>query len=313
MSINHVTYPKSGPVEVVNVIAWRRPDFLHATLIRLAMAHRDGLHYRINIDHEADDRIYPPIGAFSEKVGADNVELIERGPHHNPGPTRNILSALHESMEYGAKFVHSIEDDIFINQGYFNYHRTAHALNPRAFGVTAYMPQPKNPFAATDHNAATLRAYAPTVAMSFRTDMLARILKWLPLSYLDDMVGYNRRVFRDHPAAPHEWAGIDGAFGRVRRRMNLSTVYPIVNRAYHAGYISAPCAGGACNNENTRDGINNGPHRHGRELTGTIEERARALLAMKAEDLNALSDEITRDYAWTDLDADYGPVTRLVP
>jgi hypothetical protein len=94
--------------------------------------------------------------------------------------------------------------------------------------------------------------------------------------------------------------------------MNLATVYPIVNRAYHAGYVSAPCAGGACNNESTRDGINNGPHRHGNELTGTVEERALKLLAMKADELNALSDEITRDYTWADLDADYGPVTRLV-
>jgi hypothetical protein len=312
MSINDVTYPKAGPREVVNVIAWRRPDFLHATLIRLAMAHRDGLHYRINIDHEPDNAIYPPIGKFAEKVGADNVELIERGPHHNPGPTRNILNALHESMEYGAEFVHSIEDDIFISKDYFDYMRSAHTLNPRAFCATAYMPQPKNPFTDTDHGLATLRPYAPTVAISFRTETLARILKWLPLHYLDDMVAYNAKTFRDHPCGPHEWAGIDGALGRVRRRMNLATVYPIVNRAYHAGYVSAPCAGGACNNESTRDGINNGPHRHGNELTGTVEERALKLLAMKADELNALSDEITRDYTWADLDADYGPVTRLV-
>lgn len=299
-------------MEIVNVIAWRRPDFLHATLIRLAIAHEPGLYYRINIDAGPDERIYPAIMEFAEKVGRDNVELKERGPHHNQGPTRNIVHALHESMAYGAEFIHSLEDDIFISKDYFSYLRSAHKLAPRAFCATAYTPQPKADFTVKDHSAAFMKPYAPTVAISFRASMLARILTYMPLSYPDDMVAHNARTFPDHPCGPAEWAGIDGTLGRIRRKLNGHTIYPVVNRAYHAGYISAPCAGEACGHDTTRDGINNGPHRHGAELEGTIEERARRLLAMKAEDLNALSEAVTRDYTWADLDADYGPVTRLV-
>lgn len=300
-------------MHIVNVIAWRRPDFLHATLIRLAIAHKPEVRYRINIDHDPDERIYPAIKEFSAKVGEANVEIIERGPHHNPGPTRNILCALHESLDYGADYIHSLEDDIFVSKDYFAYHESAHALTPGAFSATAYTPQPKNPFTADDHDAAFLRPLSPTVAVSYRPDRLAQILKWMPLRYLDDMVAFNARTFPDHPCGPAEWAGIDGTLGRVRRKIGGHTVYPIVNRAYHAGYISAPCAGEACGNANTRDGLNNGPHRHGAELPGTIEERALRLLAMKADELNALSEAVTRDYVWADLDADYGPVTRLVP
>lgn len=300
-------------MEIVNVIAWRRPDFLHATLIRLAIAHERGIHYRINVDYEPDERIYPPIAEFSQKVGENNVEVIRRGPTKDQGPTRNILCALHESMAYGAEYIHTIEDDIFVSKDYFAYQRSAHRLFPDAFCTTAYMPQPKDPFGPEDANAATLRAYAPTVAPSYKASKLQRILRWMPLHYLEDKVSYNARTFPDHPCGPSEWAGIDGTLGRVLRKMNGRTVYPIVNRAYHAGYISAPCAGEACAHLGERDGINNGPHRHGAELEGTIHERALKLLAMKADELNALSDAVTRDYVWADLDADYGPVTRLVP
>jgi len=300
------------PKHIMNVIAWRRPDFLRATLIRLAKAHRNGVYHRINVDHEPDDRIFPVIRDFSEAVGSDSVEVIMRGPHHNQGPTRNIVHALHESLDYEADYIHSLEDDVFINHEYFLYHESGHFLAPDAFSVTAYLPQPPAQTDAHNH-IGFLRAYAPTVAVSYRADKLAHILAYMPLDYPDDMIGHNARTFPDHPCAPHEWAGIDGTLGRVLHKIGGYTVYPMVNRAYHAGYISAPCAGEACGHSTTRDGINNGPHRHGSELEGTIEERALKLLAMKAEELNALSHEITRDYVWTDLDADYGPLTQLLP
>jgi len=299
-------------MHLVNVIAWRRPDFLRATLIRLAAAHRPGVRYRINVDYEPDIRIFPVIEQFATAVGQGIVEIVYRGAHHNQGPTRNMVHALHEGLASGAEYIHLLEDDVFINKDYFAYHESAHALVPDAFCVTAYNPQPPVHDPAYD-DAAFVRPYAPTVATSYRRDRLAQILQYMPLSYPDDMVGHNARTFPGHPCAPDEWAGIDGTLGRVMYKIGGVTVYPMTNRAYHAGYISAPCAGEACGHTTTRDGLNNGPHRHGAELEGTIDERAAKLLAMTADELNALSEEITRDYVWTDLDADYGTVTRLVP
>jgi hypothetical protein len=222
-----------------------------------------------------------------------------------------MLQALHESMEYGADLIHMIEDDIFVSVGYFDYHRSAHELAPDAFCVTACRPDPDaSALAPQGARQAILRALAPTVGTSFRPERLREVLDYLPMSYLDDRVGHLRRTFPDHPCAPHLWSGIDGSLGRVRHKTGRLTVFPEVGRAYHAGFIGAGCEDEACNGNTVRDGYNNGPHRHGTGLTGTVEERAVQLLEMRAEDFNQRAG--IRDHVWFDLDMDYGPVTELV-
>ena len=297
-------------MEIVNVIAWRRPDFLLATLMRLSWADRSGIRYRINVDHDPDPLVFEAVDRFAFNVGSNRVETIRRGPCTDQGPTRNMLMALHESMEYGANLVHLVEDDVFVSTGYFDYHRSAHELAPDAFCVTACNPDlgraPSGPDAA---HRATLRAVAPTVGTSFRPGRLREICDLLPLSYLDDRVGHLRRTFPQHPCAPHLWSGIDGAMGRVRHHLDKLTVFPEVGRAYHAGFIGAGCEDEACNGDTVRDGYNNGPHRHGTGLTGTLEERAEQLLKMRAEDFNARAG--IRDHVWFDPDVNYGPVTEV--
>jgi hypothetical protein len=298
-------------MEIVNVVAWRRPDFLLATLMRLAKADEYGLRYRINVDHDPDPLVPEVISRFAWNVGSKRVDVVHREPCTDQGPTRNMLQALHESMEYDADLIHMIEDDIFTCVDYFTYHRSAHQLAPEAFCVTACKPDVGAP-APTPQSAhqATLRPFAPTVGTSFRPERLREVLDYLPMSYLDDRMEHLRRTFPDHPCAPHLWSGIDGAMGRVRHRMDRLTVFPEVGRAYHAGFIGAGCEGGACNGNTVRDGYNNGPHRHGTELTGTVEERAEQLLAMRAEDFNQRAG--IRDHVWFDLDVAYGPVTEVI-
>lgn len=298
-------------MEIVNVIAWRRPDFLLATLMRLARADEPGLHYRINVDHDPDPKIFRPIGWFADTVARGRIELFERDPIQDQGPTRNMLQALHESLEYGADLVHLVEDDVFVSTGYFTYHRSAHELAPDAFCVTACRPDlDADSVGPENAHQATLRALAPTVGTSFRADRLREILDYLPMSYLEDRVGHLHRTFPQHPCAPHLWSGIDGALGRVRHHTGKLTVFPEVGRAYHAGFIGAGCEDEACGDDTTRDGYNNGPHRHGTGLTGTAEERAVQLLKMRAEDFNARAG--IQDHVWFDPDVDYGPVTEIV-
>lgn len=298
-------------MEIVNVIAWRRPDFLAATLIRLARADRPGLHYRINVDHDPDLRIFRPLGQFADAVAKHRIELFEREPCKDQGPTRNMLQALHESTEYDADLIHMIEDDIFVSSEYFEYHHSAHDLVPDAFCVTACKPDlDAAPVGPQNAHQVTLRPFAPTVGTSFRPERLREILAYLPMSYLDDRVEHLRRTFPNHPCAPHLWSGIDGAMGRVRHLMGRPTVFPEVGRAYHAGFIGAGCEDEACNGDTARDGYNNGPHRHGAGLTGTVEERAVQLLKMRAEDFNERAG--IRDHVWFDPDVDYGPVTEVV-
>jgi hypothetical protein len=299
-------------MEIVNVIAWRRPDFLLAMLMRLAKADTPGIHYRVNVDHDPDPLVPEVADRFSWNVGPKRVEVVYRGPCEDQGPTRNMLQALHESMNYGADLIHLIEDDIFVSTGYFTYHRSAHELAPDAFCVTACKPDlDATPTSPQSFRQATLRPFAPTVGTSFRPERLRQILDYLPMSYLEDRVGHLRRTFPQHPCAPHLWSGIDGAMGRVRHRLDKLTVFPEIGRAYHAGFIGAGCEGEACNGDTARDGYNNGPHRHGAGLTGTVAERAAQLLKMRAEDFNARAG--IRDHVWFDPDVDYGPVTAIAP
>lgn len=297
--------------DLVNVIAWRRPDFLLATLMRLAKADIPEARYRINVDHDPDPLVPEVIDRFTWNVGRSRVEVAQRGPCNDQGPTRNMLQALHESLDYGADRIHMVEDDIFVSLGYFEYHRSAHELAPDAFCVTACNPDPDmTRIGPQNAHQATLRELAPTVGTSFRPGRLKEILSYLPMSYLDDRVGHLRRTFPQHPCAPHLWSGIDGAMGRVLRRTGKRTVFPEVGRAYHAGFIGAGCEDEACNGDTIRDGYNNGPHRHGTGLTGTVEERAEQLLLMRAEDFNDRAG--IRDHVWFDPDVDYGPVTEVV-
>ena len=155
-------------MEIVNVIAWRRPDFLLATLMRLAKADIPEAHYRINVDHDPDPLVPEVIGRFAWNVGKHRVEVAQRGPCKDQGPTRNMLQALHESMEYDADRIHMIEDDIFVSLGYFRYHRSAHELAPDAFCVTACNPDPDMTRTGPENaHQATLRDLAPTVGTSF--------------------------------------------------------------------------------------------------------------------------------------------------
>lgn len=296
----------------MNVIAWRRPDFLLAVLTRLSLADTPEAHYRINVDHDPDPAVEDVVSTFVEMVGSRRVEVARRDPCSDQGPTRNMLQSLHESLDYAdADLIHLIEDDIFVSLGYFEYHRSAHELAPGAFCVTACKPDLyAPPVGSQDAHRVTLRPLAPTVGTSFRRDRLGEILSSLPMSYVDNRVEHLRRTFPDHPCAPHLWSGIDGAMGRVRHRMDRLTVFPEVGRAYHAGFIGAGCEDEACNGDTTRDGYNNGPHRHGSGLAGTVEERAAQLLKMRAEDFNARAE--IRDHVWFDPNVNYGPVTEIV-
>jgi len=299
---------------LVNVIAWRRPDFFAATLERLRLADRPDVRYRICIDYEPDPYVAPLAQCFRFDLGVDRVDLIHRGWCKNQGPTRNIVAALHESLAREPDddtLIHWIEDDIFVHREYFLFHESAHELVPDAFSVTACNP---NGFPRTHPDLFPKVSWwpgSPTVGVSFRPETVRLITSLLPISYMDDPVQHIRTTFPHHGCPPDQWSGIDGALGRVMSTTDRRPVYPFVGRAYHAGFVGAPCENEACNNENTRDGINNGPHRHGTPVPGaTLQERRDYLLSLDAEGLNAHATTIG-DHVWYDLDISYGPALEL--
>lgn len=300
---------------LVNIIAWRRPDFLAATLERLRMADRPDVLYRICIDHDPHPDVTPLACGFQSGLGSRRVSINHRPPCLNQGPTRNIVAALHESLalvgDDEETLIHWVEDDIFVSLDYYLFHESAHRLVPRAFSVTACNP---NGFPAAHHTLYPKVAWwpgSPCVGVSFRPEMVRIITSMLPVDYMDDPVDHIRRTFPDHGCPPDQWSGIDGALGRVMASIDRRPIYPFVGRAYHAGFVGAPCENEACNNDTTKDGINNGPHRHGTAVPGgTIHARRDYLLSLDADGLNSHATTIG-DHVWYDPDIHYGPALEL--
>jgi hypothetical protein len=113
-------------------------------------------------------------------------------------------------------------------------------------------------------------------------DSVRAVVPHVTHRYFFDPVGYCRRYFPGSQIpAPH--AEQDGVLNRLRERAGMKTVYPVVPRAYHAGFT--------------------GYNRHSQvELTGSPKEQADFLLAMTSEELNLRAMMEFRDHETVPLD-----------
>lgn len=293
----------------VTVTASSRPEFLLATLISLENADRPDVSYRIRLDQSAHPETVRVAYQFSHEIGT-RAEVRHSAPY-NPvinGTVRsassNVLHAIHESLESDAEYLHLLDDDNPVNIGYWDFHESAHALKPDAWNVTACSLS-DNPITPELCERVLLSDKAQTVGSSYRRKVLEKICEYVPLSYLDDPVGHIGRTFPDHPNPPWDHWEIDGALGRTCTAIGMTGLAPYIGRSNHIGYIGAKCWGGCVTQV-----VKGYPHRHGRELEGTTEQRARRLLEMTADEINALAE--IPDHIIYDLDAFYGPVTEIV-
>ena len=278
-------------MDLVIVTAWRRSDFLHACLSRLATADDGEVRYILAFDRH-DDRARNTIvaNAFTDRIGKDRVH-VHRPNHRYKGNSYNVLSSYAIAVNTNADLVHLVEEDVFVGVDYLDFHRQAHALAPSAFSVSACRNQNVLEHPPRDPAAVWLDRDYQSIGVSFRRETLRLALREAGERYYRDPIGYCKRRF-PNTKIPVANAEQDGLLNRIAEERGLSTVYPCEPRAYHAGFV--------------------GYHRAGESLTGAdIFARGRALLAMTTEELNRRAASYP-DHEAIDLDAQRGPVREII-
>lgn len=274
------------PASVVIVPAWRKSDFLYATLHRLALADdacEERVDYMISVDSKPDPEVMQVAWEFRDERCPGTV-VVKRRSHDYHGNSYNVLMAFREATSIGdADLVHLVEDDIFVGEDYFRYHRAAHELNDECFAVSACHNQNQPGREGSDEEALRIHYSYQSLGVSFRTDKLALFTPYVSETYFEDPIEFCRTRF-PLSAIPAPHAEQDGLLNRVRELHRMYTLYPDVPRAYHAGF--------------------EGYHRPGQALfAGTVEERGRALLEMDSEELNRRAAPEWQDHEAFDLDA----------
>lgn len=278
-------------MEVVIVPAWRRPDFLKACLLRL-LAADDGLpHYRISLDRGHTPDVLPVATWFTKRVGA-RAKLVRRS-HQYRGNSYNVLTSYRDVLrERGVALVHLVEEDVLVGADYFDFHRRAHELAPDAFAVSACRNQ-QYPVGieppAVEGGVYLHRSYQ-SIGVSFRPHRLEPVVPHLVPGYFGRPVTYCASRFPHSMINPNH-AEQDGLLHRLMEADGTATAYGAVPRAYHVGFV--------------------GYHRKGEVPTGSVDQRAEAILAMSAEELNRRAHSYP-DHTTIPLDAMRTPVDHLI-
>lgn len=279
-------------MEVVVVTAWRRPEFLRATLNRLLIVDNPEVEYLISLDRRYSLPTKNVAFWFQRKIGR-RVHFTVRS-HIWSGNSYNVLSSYRDAIQRRPQpdLVHLIEEDVLVGKDYLDFHRAAHKLVPDVFCVSACRNQqfPPGVDPPPADSVAWLHPAYQSLGVSFRPDRLERVLRHAKPAYFGNMVGYCKQKFPNTriPAANAEQ---DGLIHRVMEADDELCAYPAVPRAYHAGFC--------------------GYHRNGTKLTGTIEERAKRIEAMSTEELNRHARSYP-DHQAIDLDADRQPLNEIV-
>jgi hypothetical protein len=276
--------------EVVLIPAWRRADFLHATLMRLWQSDIGDIPVHILIDRGPSAEVLAVAGGFAAPRPQVTIRVLTE--HGYRGNSYNVLTGYQDAVADGFDLIHLVEEDVFIGRDYFDAHRRAHQLAPDVFAVSLArnhgLPIDQTP--PPRDGAIYLYPHYQSLAVSLRAERLRTVLDHAHAGYFLDMHGYCRRTFPGTSIqAGH--CEQDGLLNRVREAQGLKVAYAAVPRAYHAGFI----------------GIN----RLGLGLVGTIPDRAAQLLAMDEAGLNQRARQ-HRDHTTIDLDADRAVVEKIL-
>lgn len=279
----------AGTTELVIVPAWRRPDFLTATLRRLAIADDPQLAYWLCLDRGHSPYVASAARDFQRQIGGGRVTLRLAGQHPHRGNSYNVLTAYAAACASGATLIHLVEEDIFAGRDYFAFHRQAHALCPDVFAVSACRNQNVDVAPPERGDAVYQHPAYQSLGVSFTPQRLASILPHIGADYFADPSGYCRATFPDSRI----WPGFceqDGLLHRIAEANGWPVAYPLAPRAYHAGFHSY--------------------NRKGVPLSGGVAQRADRLLSMSAADLNAHARDYP-DHTTIVLDGERPAVTSL--
>lgn len=279
--------------EIVLVPAWRRPEFLWAALTRIwAARDHDDIVVRVCLDRHHHHDVEWAAKQFNSRVAEGKLEIVNREQHRTRGNSYNVIESYKEALADGFDMIHLVEEDVLVGYDYFDFHRRAHEIVHDAFSVSACRNQnfPLGQDPEPDDEALYLHSSYQSIGVSFMRAVLEYSLAGIGMEYYTNMVAYCKERFPDS-AIPAGHAEQDGLLHRQQEHLALPTVYGALPRAYHAGFV--------------------GYHRKGSMMAGTIEERARMILGMSADELNARAHSYP-DHTTIDLDKERDSVRYVV-
>lgn len=280
---------------IVIIPCWRRPAHLAALLTTIWQAYYyDGNRYMFSVDRGHDPEILDVIREWRCRRRRLEVSVTIR-EHDFKGTACNILSAYDEARQLAEKTgdnqIALLEEDLLVARDIFDFYYEAwHAAErPAAISACANqnMPGPLIGDAAPERLLYKHDSYQ-SIGIAHSVDFVTRICEHATPAYYSNQTDYCRRELFGC-GVPNWHASQDGLIARVLRRSHLATIYPIIPRAFHAGW----------------HGLNRAV---GRPLDLPWREAAEKILTMTADQMNELADPSFRDIAPCNLIRDPVPL-----
>lgn len=253
---------------IVIIPTFRRPGFLEVCLEHIQAA-RGWQDYNYLFAIDRNDTTCDGVMRRFYDAGARGA-YTARPVHNFKGNVYNIMSAYQVAyslaVDAGAPFIHLIEDDIFIAPDYFDFHEKAWQAAPDTFCISACRNQniTQSVFLLRNEleeivenkpNYIYLHQSYQSLGVSFRTESVRLITEHARPEYWANPIQYCREAFPDVTAIPAGNAEQAGLIHRIIHRHNLRTAYPVVPRAYHAGFAGSNRPGRKPANEYTAQEI----------------------------------------------------------
>jgi hypothetical protein len=214
---------------------WNRPHYLEQCLKRLAACRSQPRYWLFSVDR-GDQSCIPIIQEFMQ---GRQGEVILRKPHGFVGNTYNMLegyaSALALAEQVGATHINMIEDDIYCNPGYFEWHREIWMTAPDAFFASACLNQERPIGPVRDMPAAAYKDDRfQSLGVSYPLWAVREITRHRNVSYYLHPIGYVAKKY-PNSAIPSLQAEQAGLVKRIIEHGGYHGLYPFMPRAWHCG------------------------------------------------------------------------------
>lgn len=282
-------------MDFVVVPLWRRAGFAEACLRRLGAAMDGGVRILLSLDCGHDKDTLAVAEQFvRERPG--RASLTVRDLDYQSG-SYNVFSGMREALDWTGPddLIHVLEEDILVGVDYFTYHRTAHAVAPGIYSVSACenIFQPDSWVLPQEPGSIYTSGAFQVWGSSYRRSRVEKILARLRPQYFEDMHGAMVEEFGEENTA-RTGSLYDGVMANdIASQRGMCMAFPLMPRAYHAGF----------------EGLSYGPASDA--LSGTPVEQADRILAMTGEELQALSTLPGARFRTVDLDVPLGPVRQV--
>lgn len=253
--------------QIVLIPCWKRPEFLLACLklIQRAEGWKDHK-YIFSVDRGYDPAI---IDIYKGFEGDKKLELRK---HTTSGNSYNLIMGYMDCLKImereNIELCNMIETDIFIAEDYFTFHEAVNEYFGGNFFASACRNQNRKEIKGDDPTQVYESSEYQSLGVSFLRGSLQHIRdKKIASWYYRDPRRYCMQNFPNSRFGD-QCTEQDGLIDRIIEADGLHGIYPIVPRAYHAGYYGY-----------NRQGVRI-------EKSLSLEEQAEYLLAMNEEEMN---------------------------